>query len=135
MIKVAATVAMTLALAGCVDTVKFSSLAPTASNVSRALVAERALTHPQTVAGREYGSAERLSVCPVGGEQSVELTNAHIEGGKVCGTPMGPSVTRLGSAAQVCYAMDELQSVGLPRDAKTIGYYPVRGWLECRGET
>lgn len=135
MIKVAATVAMATALAGCVDTVKFASLAPTPDNVTRAFTAERALTHPQTVAAREFDNAERISVCPVGGDTFVELTNARIDGGKVCGTPVGPSATRLGSSDQVCYAMDELQSVGLPRDAKTFGYYPVRGWLECRGET
>lgn len=134
MIKVAATVAMALALAGCVETVKFSSLAPTPDNVARAFAAEQALTHPQTVAGRHYGATERVSVCLAGGEHSVELINARIEDGKVCGEPSGPSATRLGSTARVCYAMAELEGVGLPRDAKTFGYYPVRGWLECRGE-
>ncbi len=134
MMKTAAAVALTLVLAGCVETVKFSSLAPTPDNIARAFAAEQALTHPQTVAGRQYGGADRVSICLSGDDQSVELTNSRIEDGKVCGEPTGPSGSRLGSTARVCYAMAELESVGLPRDAKTFGYYPVRGWLECRGE-
>lgn len=135
MIRVAATVAVALSVAGCVDTVKFSSLAPSADNIGRALTAEQALTHPATVAGRRPDDAGRLSVCLASGGHSIDLTQARIDDGKVCGVPYGPSATRLGSSGHVCYALDELQSVGLPHDAKTFGYYPVRGWLECRGET
>jgi len=137
MIKVAAPVALALALAlaGCVDTVKFSSLAPTPDNVARALAAEQALTHTPTVSRRRSGDGDWLSVCLASGGHSVELSNARIEDGKVCGIPYDPSATHAGVDVQVCYALEELQSVGLPRDATTIGYYPVRGWLKCRGET
>ena len=124
-----------LLLTGCVETVKFSSLAPSADNVARALAAERNLAHPQTVALRQYSSDEgrRLSVCLKSGGMARQLADVRLENNRVCGTPIVPGATQV--EPRVCYEFETLQSIGLPRDAHTFGYYPVRGWMKCQGET
>jgi hypothetical protein len=129
--------ALTLAamgLGGCVETVKFSSLAPSSESIGRALSAERALTHGQTGSfrGRDPVKAERLSLCLKDGGGHRDLMAARMDGDRVCGTLSWPADE---SGHEVCYALGDIQAVGLPRDAQTFGYYPVRGWLKCQGDT
>jgi hypothetical protein len=129
--------ALTLAamgLGGCVETVKFSSLAPSSESVAQALAAELALTHGQTRSFRDRDPvrARQLTLCLKGDGQPRDLMAASMDGDRVCGTLSWPAGE---SGHEVCYPLGDIQAVGLPRDAQTFGYYPVRGWLKCQGDT
>lgn len=120
-------------LGGCVETVKFSTLAPNAASAHQALAAEGALRHPMTRSSAEISPemAQRLSFCVAG--QNVELYAARVTDDGVCGSVLSSGGAMTGD--ERCWRFDELTAIGKPRDATTIGYYPVRSYLKCSPAT
>ena len=119
------------ALGGCVETVKFSSLAPTTSSVRDALMAEGALRHPMTrhVVEGHPEFARRLSFCTEG--RSIEVYAVRQTNDGLCGIPLRPAASTGDQPVELCWRFDHLSAIGKPRDATTFGYYPVRSPLKC----
>ena len=132
--RLVAVTLMAMGLGACVETVKFASLAPSSESITRALAAGRTLNHgpAKALRDRDPVNAERVSLCLKAGGGHHDLMDARLDGDRVCGTLSWPASK---GGEEVCYALADIQAVGLPRDAQTIGYYPVRGWLKCQGDT
>lgn len=116
-------------LGGCVETVKFSALAPNAASARQALAAEAALRHGQTRSSVEIqpGMAQRLSFCTAG--ERVDVYAVRVTDDGLCGSVLANGGGTMGQ--ERCWRFDELTAVGKPRDAATFGYYPVRSYLKC----
>lgn len=123
---------LAVALSSCVDTVAYRSLPSSYVSAQRALAAERALVHPQTVAIRQIESGfEPISFCSAEGAQVV-VDRPQVTTTGICGRARVYS-NAAGSPfnAERCWAFAEISTIGEPRDATTIGYYAVRGYLRC----
>lgn len=129
-----------LLLGACVETVKFSPVAPSRASAEAAMTAERALTHPQSVAmrGDHASMNDRLSFCTATG--LVEARAVRVTDDGVCGLEMSP--TWPGHPAgdrpepvERCWRYDEMTTIGRPRDGTTVGYYAVRGYLSCEARS
>lgn len=116
-------------LGGCVETVKFSAMAPNAASARQALAAEAALRHGQTRSSVETHPemARRLSLCAAG--ETVDVYAVRVTDDGLCGSLLANGDAVKGQ--ERCWRFDELTAVGKPRDATTFGYYPVRSYLKC----
>lgn len=121
-----------LLLSACVPSVSYTNSAPNAGSALRALAAERNLTHYQAQASRHIDpDFTELSFCSADGShvviQAVRITDGGVCGREMRFEPMGPSERR----PERCWEFKEISTVGQPRDAMVVGYYPVRGYLRC----
>lgn len=117
-------------LGACVPTVRFSALPPGRASVLEAQAAERSLRHPATVslAAADPAYRDQVSMCLSDGRR-VTMQVTRIEQDQVCG------VAGAAPATEQCWRFADLRSVGKPYDATAIGYYAVRGYLDCREDT
>lgn len=123
---------LAMTLSSCVDTVAYQSLPSSYVSAQRALVAERVLIHPQTVAIRQVKPGyEQIRFCSGEGAEIV-VDSPQVTTDGICGRAAVYS-NAAGSpfTAERCWAFTEISSIGEPRDATTIGYYAVRGYLRC----
>lgn len=132
--RVILAIGLATAVGACVPTVKFSALPPGRDAVLKAQAAERSLRHPMTVhiASQHPTSRDEVSFCLAGGGLSVTVQVTRVEEDRVCGFER---LTTPGEKVEQCWRYVDLQSIGRPRDATVIGYYPVRGYLGCREDT
>lgn len=132
--RLALAIGLVLTVGACVPTVQFSALPPGRDAILQAQAAERSLQHPMTVhiAARHPGSREEVSFCVAAGGRAVTVEVTRVEDERVCGFERGASASE---KTEQCWRFADLRSVGEPRDATAIGYYPVRGYLSCREDT
>ena len=126
-------VAASLTFASCVPTVTYSPLPSSLESAQRALTAERALTHPQTVASRKSNPDRApLSFCTAEG-LLVDIPTPRITDNGICGQRVHWLPTAVSSTVdpERCWSYAEIRTIGQPRDATTFGYYAVRGYLRC----
>lgn len=126
-------VAATLWLASCVPTVTYSPLPSSFESAHRALAAEQTLTHPQTVASRRSNpDIAPLSFCTAEG-LLVEIPKPQVTENGICGQRVHwlPTAVSATVDPERCWSYAEISTIGQPRDATTVGYYAVRGYLRC----
>ncbi|WP_295190028.1 hypothetical protein [uncultured Brevundimonas sp.] len=126
-------VAASAILASCVPTVTYRSLPSSFESAQRALTAEHALTHPQTVASRTRNpDTAPLSFCTSDG-LLVEIPKPQVTENGICGQRVHLLPTAVSATVdpERCWSYAEISSIGQPKDATTIGYYAVRGYLRC----
>lgn len=126
-------VAASLWLTSCVPTVTYTLLPSSFESAHRALAAEQTLTHPQTVAGRRSNpDIAPLSFCTAEG-LLVEIPKPQVTENGICGKRVHRLPTAVSSTVdpERCWSYAEISTIGQPRDATTVGYYAVRGYLRC----
>lgn len=121
-----------LLLSACVPSVSYTRSAPNADSALKALVAERNLTHYQAQLSRQIDpDFTELSFCSADGSRIV-IHAVRITDGGVCGREMRLETTESSEQRpERCWQFKEISTVGQPRDAMVVGYYPVRGYLRC----
>jgi hypothetical protein len=126
-------VAASVILASCVPTGIYGSLPSSFESAQRALTAEHALTHPQTVASRTRNpDTAPLSFCTADG-LLVEIPKPQVTENGICGQRVHLLPTAVSATVdpERCWSYAEISTIGQPKDATTIGYYAVRGYLRC----
>lgn len=126
-------VAAGLSLASCVPTVTYRPSPASYESAQRALAAERALNHPQTVAIRERDpDFAPITFCSADGSR-VDISAPRVTADGICGRAIRllPGAVSQTADPERCWSFDEIRTIGQPRDATTIGYYAVRGYLRC----
>lgn len=113
------------ALAGCVNVVKYSPLAPTSENIRSSVAAGALIRSP----GPGRGT---IQLCL--GDGSARLVrNAEVSRDQVCWRYQQSNADFRQSSKTVveCTPLTEVVAVGRPRDARVVGYYPVSVPMRC----
>lgn len=124
---------LALAVSACVPTVSYTSSTPDSISAHKALAAERSLTHGQARTSRRIDpNYTEMSFCSAEGARVV-IHSVRVTETGVCGKEMVLSTAALSTEQKPerCWGFGEISTIGQPRDATVVGYYPVRGYLRC----